>query len=83
MHPDHPPLRLLCACLSIGLAAAAPDAGAAGFGPTGVDRQSWDASVRVQDDFFRHANGGWLKATPIPPDRSRVGAFEKLNDDTT
>ncbi|HSV69459.1 MAG TPA: M13 family metallopeptidase [Methylibium sp.] len=81
MSHDHPPLRLLCACLTLGLAGGAP--AASDFGAAGIDRQSWDASVRAQDDFFRHANGAWIKATLMPADRSRVGSFEKLADDTT
>jgi putative endopeptidase len=32
-----------------------------------------DTSVRPGNDFFQYANGGWLKATEIPPDRSNFG----------
>jgi putative endopeptidase len=35
---------------------------------------SWiDRSVAPRVDFFRFANGGWLKANPIPPERSYWG----------
>jgi len=37
-----------------------------------------DASVRPQDDFFRYANGGWMKTHPIPKNESRWGAFVEL-----
>jgi len=37
---------------------------------------SWmDKSVKPGDDFFAYANGTWVKNTPIPPDRSRIGGF--------
>jgi putative endopeptidase len=32
-----------------------------------------DHSVPPGTDFFRFANGGWLKANPIPPDRASWG----------
>jgi putative endopeptidase len=39
-----------------------------------------DRSVRPGDDFFRFANGEWLKRTEIPPDRAAVGVFSQLAD---
>jgi putative endopeptidase len=53
-----------------------------------VDLSKIDPSVRPQDDFFRYANGSWLKSTQIPADYSRWGNsdmlqlrnFEFLND---
>jgi putative endopeptidase len=32
-----------------------------------------DRSVAPREDFFRFANGGWLKSHPIPPDRAYWG----------
>jgi putative endopeptidase len=32
-----------------------------------------DRTVRPDQDFFHFANGGWIKANPIPPDRSYWG----------
>ena len=37
---------------------------------SGLDLAGIDRSVRPGDDFFAYANGAWLKATQIPPDRS-------------
>src|SRR5205823_2061951 len=37
-----------------------------------------DPTVAPGDDFFRYANGGWLKSTEIPPDRSVYGVFAML-----
>jgi putative endopeptidase len=43
-----------------------------------VDLSTFDLSVKPQDDFFRYANGTWLKATPIPAEYSRWGSFDAL-----
>jgi putative endopeptidase len=39
----------------------------------GIDVAAIDHSVQPGVDFFRYANGNWLKATQIPPDRSNYG----------
>jgi predicted metalloendopeptidase len=41
----------------------------------GIQSGWMDKSVRPGDDFFSYADGGWVKNTPIPADRSRIGAF--------
>src|SRR5205085_3790102 len=38
--------------------------------PHGIDLAGMDRTVKPGDDFFRYANGGWIKSTEIPPDRS-------------
>ncbi len=65
-------------------AAPATDGGAATRGAplSGIDRAHGDATVRAQDDFFRHVNGLWLATTPMPPDKARIGSFESLAEDT-
>src|ERR1700730_15571067 len=54
------------------LTLAAAVAGAATPAPTlhGLDLAGIDRLVAPGDDFFRYANGAWLKATDIPPDLS-------------
>jgi len=47
---------------------------------SGLDLESFDPSVRPQDDLFRHVNGAWLARTPIPPDRVSYGTFLELAD---
>ena len=49
---------------------------------SGIDRSTADPAVRIQDDAFRSVEGKWLAETPIPADRSSIGAFEKLYDRT-
>ena len=41
-----------------------------------------DKSVAPGDDFNGYANGGWLKATPIPADKSGYGIDAILADET-
>src|SRR5215472_6826352 len=48
---------------------------------SGVDLAGMDKSVNPGDDFFEYTNGNWLKATPIPPDKSRYGVSTKLSDE--
>ncbi|MEO7165457.1 MAG: M13 family metallopeptidase [Spartobacteria bacterium] len=46
--------------------------------PPALDPKNIDSSVKPQDDFYRYANGTWLKNNPIPPEYSRWGSFNEL-----
>jgi putative endopeptidase len=46
----------------------------------GIAFGSIDRSVKPGDDFFRYANGEWIKRAAIPPDRASVGVFDQLED---
>lgn len=59
--------------------AAAPAAPQAAIAPWGVDLAGGDKTVRPGDDFFRFANGAWLRTTQIPADRARFSSFDKLD----
>jgi len=48
---------------------------------SGIDKKNNDDATRVQDDFYLHVNGTWLKNTEIPADKSRWGAFNVLADE--
>ena len=48
---------------------------------SGIDRSTFESSVKPGDNFFLYVNGTWLKNNPIPPEYSRWGAFPKLMDD--
>ena len=47
---------------------------------SGLDVASFDASVRIQDDLFAHVNNTWVREHPIPEDKSRYGAFDRLRE---
>ena len=48
----------------------------------GIDLAGMDKSVVPGDDFNAYVNGGWIKATPIPADKSSYGAGAILVDET-
>ena len=47
---------------------------------TPIDRTEWDDTVRPADDFYRHVNGRWLAAHPVPPEYGAYGAFHEVNE---
>jgi endothelin-converting enzyme/putative endopeptidase len=65
---------------------AAPAALAPPPMPAGLDAAALDPSANPCDDFYQFACGGWLKATPIPADRSVWGrgfnVIEERNEQT-
>ena len=50
------------------------------YGTFGLDIAGMDKSVAPGNDFFEFANGTWDKNTQIPPDKSRYGMFNVLDD---
>ena len=47
---------------------------------SGIELAYLDESVRPQDNFYQYVNGGWLKTTEIPADKTAVGSFYDLRD---
>jgi putative endopeptidase len=46
----------------------------------GISIANMDPAVKPGNNFYLYANGGWLKRTVIPPDRSGIGVFTTLSD---
>jgi putative endopeptidase len=46
----------------------------------GIVVADMDRSVKPGDDFYRYANGDWIKRIEIPPDRSDIGVIDSLID---
>ena len=51
------------------------------YGPWGVDYATMDKGVKPGDDFFRYAEGTWLKTAPIAPDKARAGYNYDMPDE--
>ena len=47
---------------------------------SGLTLERFDRSVRPQDDFYRFVNGHWLDTFVLPPEKSRYGVFNDLNE---
>jgi|GEM_PF-2033533 len=54
--------------------------GLVAIGRASIDPKNFDFSVKPRDDFNQFANGGWMKANPIPPAYSRWGAFNEVDE---
>ncbi|GGZ64317.1 peptidase M13 [Lysobacter xinjiangensis] len=60
-------------------AAPAPArAGTPALGSFGFDVAGMDRAVAAGDDFYLHANGGWMRDTEIPADRSSYNSFTSI-----
>jgi putative endopeptidase len=51
-----------------------------GTSPAALDTKNFDLTAKPQDDFYRYANGAWLKNNPVPPEFASWGAFAELRD---
>lgn len=45
-----------------------------------IDPANMDLSVKPGDDFYRYANGTWVKNNPVPAKETRWGSFMELRD---
>ncbi|MFN8611552.1 MAG: M13 family metallopeptidase [Vulcanimicrobiota bacterium] len=72
------PYSLKKSLASLGLALFISGALAAEPSQSGLDLNNLDRGANPAQDFFQYANGGWLKANPIPSDKPRWGTFNKL-----
>lgn len=48
----------------------------------GINLDYLDPRVQPGDDFYMYVNGGWMRTTEIPSDRSSWGSFHELARDT-
>ncbi len=66
------------AVLALVLAFSADAAGPAGAPARALDPANFDTAASPCVDFYEYADGGWLKANPIPADKGRWGSFEEV-----
>jgi len=55
---------------------------AAAVASSTLDLNGLGAPAEACVDFERYVNGQWQAASPIPPDRARIGSFETLRDES-
>jgi putative endopeptidase len=82
MMNESPRMPRFAAILLAAAAAGAPACRSTAPLASGIDLAGMDKSVAPGDDFNAYANGGWIKATPIPADKPSYGIFEMLADET-
>jgi putative endopeptidase len=70
----------LIAALSFGVTARAGQSGEQGASGEhhGIDISSLDKTCKPCQDFYRYANGEWLKKNPVPPAYPSWGRFSEL-----
>ncbi len=79
-HRVFPPLRVRVAWSALALAFLAHAQPAEQPATHGIAIANMDPAVKPGDNFYRYANGGWMKRTVIPADRSEIGVFNELRD---
>lgn len=57
-------------------------AGCAQKQDTAINKDYMDLLVNPGDDFYRYANGNWIKNNQIPDDRSSYGSFDIVRKET-
>lgn len=45
-----------------------------------IDPANMDLSVRPGDNFYRYAQGNWIKNNPVPASKTRWGSFDELRE---
>src|SRR5215813_749144 len=76
-------LKILCAAaLMTSAIAAYADQAKPEYGAWGYDTANIDKNTKPGDDFFRHANGGWLDKAQIPADKPAVSLRLAMSDRT-
>jgi len=45
-----------------------------------IEPKNFDAAAKPQVDFYEFANGGWIRANPVPSAYSSWGAFNEVDE---
>ena len=47
---------------------------------SGINLDNFDTTVRLEDNFYQYACGGWMANNPLDAEHSRYGAFDVLSE---
>jgi len=64
---------LILACFTASLLPAAAE-------PPALAKKNMDLKIRPGDDFFRYANGAWIRDLAMPADKSEYDAFDQVRE---
>jgi putative endopeptidase len=78
-----PALALILALAPAGASRLGAQAAVGARSVHGLDLAGMERSVKPGDDFFRYANGTWVRNTPIPPTRAAWGLDAMLDEQAT
>lgn len=45
-----------------------------------IDKSNMDLTVKPGNNFFKYANGNWVKKNPVPASKTRWGSFDELRE---
>ncbi|MES2372226.1 MAG: M13 family metallopeptidase [Bacteroidota bacterium] len=45
-----------------------------------IDKTNMDLTVKPGNNFFKYANGNWVKKNPVPASKTRWGSFDELRE---
>jgi len=48
-----------------------------------IDSANMNPEIKPGDNFFRYANGTWLKNNPVPASKTRWGSFDALREESS
>ena len=74
------PRSALVRLVSLAAILTAPTALAAQMQSKPLDRANMDTTCSACQDFYRYANGGWIKRNEIPADKAMWSSFHELQD---
>ena len=60
--------------------ASACQSGEKGEKVPGIDVSDMDLTVSPAQDFYKYADGGWIKKHPLKPEYARFGSFDALRE---
>lgn len=51
--------------------------------PKYIDKSNMDLTVKPGTNFYKYANGNWVKNNPVPASKTRWGSFDELREQSS